>query len=145
MKYVEPLTEAETITLREASRYGPTLRLRQRAQALLWSAQGYAIKEIAALLAVHRVSVSSWIDDWRRDGLRGLYDQRRPGRPTIYNEEEAQRFRDLLEANPRQVKQAQAQLQEETGKIASTKTVKRLLKKNAPLETLPPVTENQTR
>ncbi len=50
MKFAKPLTEVERLTLREAHRQGPTPRLRQRAQALLLSAQGERIPRIGTLL-----------------------------------------------------------------------------------------------
>jgi hypothetical protein len=53
------------------------------------------------------------------------------GQPPIYNAEEQQRLRELVEEEPRQLKRAQAQMAVETGKVASTKTLTRVLKKTS--------------
>ena len=129
MKFVTALGEAEESTLQEAQRYGPTPRLRQRAQGVLWSAQGYRIGEIARLLSVHRVTVSSWLSQWEQQGLRGLYDSERSGRPAIYSASEQQRLVELVDDEPRRLSVARAQLSRETGKAASAQTAKRILKK----------------
>ena len=81
MKFVAPLMEAEQITLLEARDHGPTAALRRRAQAVELSSRGYRLAAIAELLAVHRETVSGWFDLWAAQGLRGLYDQPRGGRP----------------------------------------------------------------
>jgi transposase len=103
--------------------------MRQRAQAIYWSHQGHYLSEIAKALEVHYTSVSEWLNRWKTQGLRGLYDGPRSGRPRIYTEIEAQRLRELIEQEPRHAKQAKAQLIRETGKSASRDTLKRLLKK----------------
>lgn len=131
MKFIAALNEAEQITLREAQRHGPCARVRQRAQAVLWNSEGHRLGEIATLLGVHRTTVSLWLDQWEHAGLRGLYDDPRSGRPLIYTAPEQQRFLELLASEPRSVAQAGAQLAQETGKVASDKTFKRLLKKKA--------------
>lgn len=129
MKYVKPLTEAEQITLREAWKEGPTARVRQRAHALYLSGQRFRIPQLVSIFEVDRDTLSSWIDDWEREGLMGLYDKPRPGRPPIYTLEEQQRLQELVDREPRQLKCAQAQLEAETGKGACTRTLSRALKK----------------
>lgn len=129
-KYVTPLTEVERATLREAMADGPNARVRQRAQAVYGSDQGFRIGQLAVLLDADRDTVSAWLDRWERDGLRGLYDAPRPGRPMIYTLEEQHQLRAWVDAEPRQLKQAQARLAEATGKRASGATLKRVLKKS---------------
>ena len=145
MKFVNPLTKAEEITLKAAWQHGPSARVRQRAQAIYWSHQGYRLSEIAKALGAHYTSVSGWLNRWESQGLRGLYEEPRSGRPPIYTESEAQRLQELIDQEPRQTKQAQAQLIRETGKVASRDTLKRLLKKKIPVETVPEISEVETR
>ncbi len=129
MKYVKPLTEAEQITLREAWKEGPTARVRQRAHALYLSGQGFRIPQLVSIFEVDRDTLSGWIDDWEGEGLVGLYDKPRAGRPPIYTAEEQRRLRELVDGEPRQLKCVQAQLEAETGKGACTRTLSRALKK----------------
>ena len=130
MKFVPPLTEAERITLCEARDYGPTAALRRRAQAVELSSRGYRLNTIAALLERHRETVSEWLDLWASQGLRGLYDLPRCGRPPIFTPLEAEQVRAEVGQSPRQLRQVQARLQERLGKTASRQTLRRVLKKS---------------
>jgi transposase len=130
VKFVTPLSEAEQTTLLCAYHSGPKAAFRQRAHAILLSHKGYSIKEISDILAVHRDTLSGWIAGWEQEGLCGLRDKVRPGRPAIYNETERERLKELVDEQPHQLKAAQAKLQQETGKTSCTMTLKRYLKKN---------------
>ena len=130
MKFVAPLTEAERITLLEARDQGPTAPLRRRAQAVELSSRGYRLTAIAELLDVHRETVSGWLELWTTQGLRGLYDLPRCGRPPLFTPPEAEQVRIEVEQPPRQLKQVQARLLERTGKTASRQTLRRVLKKS---------------
>ena len=66
---------------------------RMRAHAILLSAEGKSINEIAAIYPVHRVSVASWITYWEQRGIVGLLDKERSGRPHKLTEEERERVR----------------------------------------------------
>lgn len=130
MKFVTPLTEAEQITLLEARDQGATAALRRRAQAVELSSRGYRRTAIADLLGVHCETVSGWLDLWDTQGLRGLYDQPRGGRPPRFTPAEAEQVRIEVEQSPRQLRQVQARLQEQLGKTASRQTLRRVLKKS---------------
>src|SRR5512144_1150381 len=119
MKFVAALTEAEQITLLEARDQGPTATLRCRAQAVELSSRGYRLAAIAELLAVHRETVSGWLDLWTTQGLRGLYEQPRCGRPPRLTPPEAEQVRLEVEQSLRQLRQVQARRQERLGKTAS--------------------------
>ena len=73
--------------------------------------------------------VSHWLDHWEKAGLSGLYDAPRSGRPPIYTAIDGVHLKAFLDESPQQLRQAQAQLIEQTGKSSSLDTVKRLLKK----------------
>ena len=82
MKFVKKLTELEQKTLeqmRESLRLSMT---RKRAHSLLLSQEGYCLGKISDLLGICRQSVSNWLDAWKMDGLAGLIEQHRSGRPT---------------------------------------------------------------
>ena len=131
MKFVASLTEAERETLREALKYGPSARVRQRAQAVYLSSRGYRLEPLAELFEVDRDTVSSWLDGWQERGLRGLYDAPRTGRPLLLSEPEQQQVRQWVDSEPRQLKHVRAQLEAHTGKTASLKTLQRVLKKTS--------------
>jgi transposase len=131
MKCAQPVFEAVRITLQEMYKHHPTFRCRQRAQAILLSARGYSLEELVLILEVRRDAISDWINRWNREGLLGLYDRSRTGRPPIYTQEEVNLLKTLVDEAPRSLKTAQTQLASMTQKVASTSTLKRLLKKNS--------------
>jgi transposase len=135
MKYVTPLHDTEIQTLHEMHRYHPSRRARMRAHSLLLSHQGIAIPRIAGIYQVDRRSVSCWIDRWHTRGLAGLYDQPGAGRPPTLGIEEQQKVQQYLQQYPRDLKRVVYQLEQDTTKRVSTKTIKRLLKKTLYLET----------
>ena len=128
MKFAQPIPEAVRITLTEMYMNHPTFRCRQRAQAILLSVRGFTIEALWSILDVRRDAISGWIDRWEEEGLLGLYDRPRAGRPRIYTEVEVNRLKSLVDEEPRQIKTARIQLADMTQKTASTSTLKRLLK-----------------
>ncbi len=81
MLYVNPLTGAEILTLQEMHKNHPTHSVRMRAHGILMSYEGYRVQEIAEVYNACRQSVSTWIRAWDREGLVGLLDKPRSGRP----------------------------------------------------------------
>lgn len=129
MKFVKPLSEVEKQTLEEAYRNHPQHRVRDRAQALLLSARGYSIAQLRNIFVVRRDTISSWLDRWELNGVVGLLDDVRSGRPAIFTVEEQDQFKTYVDENPHQLKAAVTRIQEETGKDASLYTYKRFLKR----------------
>jgi len=130
MKYVAPLTDVEIQTLHAMHRYHPSRRARMRAHGLLLSHQGVSMPQIACMYQVGYRSVSSWIDQWQTRGLVGLYDQPGAGRRPILSLDEQQKVQQYLQDSPKDFKKVVHQLEQETRKRVSTKTIKRLIKKN---------------
>src|SRR5512144_2031318 len=129
MKFVAPLTEAERLTFLDARDQGPTAALRRRAQAVELSSRGYRRTAIADLFNVHCETVSGWLDLWDTQGLRGLDDHPRGGRPPRFTPAEAEQVRIEVEQAPRQLRQVQARLPDRLGKTASRQTLRRVIKK----------------
>ena len=129
MKFVTPISDAELATLMCAYHDGPQPAFRQRAHAIMLSLKRYSIKQISDILEVYRETVSNRIDAWEQEGLCGLRDKARSGRPLIYSGEEQKRLRELVDQQPHQLKAAQSKLEQETGKTSCTMTLKRSLKK----------------
>ena len=129
-RFVSTLSDADLQALMTTYTYGKKPALRRRAHAIVLSHQGHTINHICKILSVTRETVSLWFDAWEAQGLEGLRDKPRTGRPAIYTDSEQERLRALAEEQPHQLKAVQARLQQETGKRSSTMTVKRALKKS---------------
>lgn len=126
MLFVTPLSEPEKVTLQEMHKHHPLHGTRMRAHAILLSASGYQVQAIAAIDGVCRQTVSSWLKAWARQGLVGLLDQARSGRPRNLSAAEEAQVLAWLEAEPRSIKRVLAELEKRGGRQVSMKTIKRL-------------------
>jgi putative transposase len=94
-------TERAQLTALAASRALPHGLVR-RAQIILRSAAGEANKAIAASLRVSQPLVSHWRRRYRAQGLAGLYDAPRTGRPRTHDDDEVARMlRTVLQTRPK--------------------------------------------
>jgi transposase len=80
MKHVPPLAEADQEALGALHREGKSHRQRQRAQAVLLSARGFTLDQLADILSADRDTVSARLDAWQGKGLAGLADAPKSGR-----------------------------------------------------------------
>lgn len=76
-----PLTEDEVQTLEACSLHAPHPRQRRRAQAVLGHHRGQSLGQLAAFYAVRYATVHAWVKAWRENGLAGLAEGKRAGRP----------------------------------------------------------------
>jgi transposase len=81
MRFVTPLSPEQQQSLEQLHRAGCSHRVRQRAHAVLLSAQGYTLDEAADVLRVDRDAVSRWLGRWEQGGLAALDDAPKAGRP----------------------------------------------------------------
>ena len=129
MRYICHLKESEIITLEELHKNHPTSQVRRRAHMLLLSDQGQSISSIASIYGVRRNTVARCMDRWEKEGIVGLLNKPRPGRPRLLSPEEEERAVALIEKDCRNRKHAQQTLEKETGKTVSEWTFKRSLKR----------------
>ncbi len=86
---VRELSEAEraTIAAWRGTRAG-SVRLRDRATIIAWSAEGWWVSDIARIVRVTPRGVRKWITRFNALGLDGLQDRPRSGRPATYTAEQ---------------------------------------------------------
>lgn len=92
-RFVLPLSDTDLQALMTTHTYGKKPALRRRAHAIVLSHQGHTINQICNILSVTRETVSLWFDAWEAQGLEGLSDKPRTGRPSIYSDEERGAYR----------------------------------------------------
>ena len=129
MKFVKKLTEREQKALEHMRDKHPKTMTRKRAHSLLLSQEGYCLGKISDILGVCRQSVSSWLETWKKDGLAGLIEKKRTGRPRILSQLEEKKVIELVASHPRKLKTVLADIMDRTGKKMSLKTLKRICKK----------------
>lgn len=81
MRVTTDLTATEVLTLEQAAAHGPHYRMRRRAQAVLGHNRGQSIGRLATLFAVDADTISRWLRRWRAQGVSGLREGGRAGRP----------------------------------------------------------------
>ena len=95
------LTTDERLTLQAWVRATTTeQRLALRAQIILAADRGETTTAIAARLGVTPVTVSKWRTRFAREGLRGLPDGARPGKPAQYTVQTERRLLRQLDQPP---------------------------------------------
>jgi transposase len=102
MKAVEMgLTSADQATLRSWLAAGTTeQRLVRRAAVILGVAEGLSNAAVAARVGVRPATVSKWRGRFARDGLAGLADAPRSGKPAPYQRAHERRILAALDAPP---------------------------------------------
>lgn len=80
------LGEAERLALQALTRQTTAAAgLVRRARIILLAAEGRPLDQIARGVGADRSRVRAWVDRYRADGLVGLYDRPRPGRPRSFS------------------------------------------------------------
>lgn len=128
MKYVSDLDEAELKTLECAHKNHPVARVRNRAHVIILSNRGYQLGQIADICGMSRQAVSRVIEKWEKIGIRGLYDDPRPGRPRVLTPEDEDFIREIVGEEPRSPAIILAALEDGRGKKISRPTLRRVIK-----------------
>ena len=84
---------------REAERDG-AYRVAKRLQAVVLNAEGHTSGELASVLKAPRSKVSEWLARYQADGVEGLLEGYRSGRPPELSAEQHQQLTDILESGP---------------------------------------------
>jgi len=87
------LTDEARQQLEEVIAHGDNPEAVKRAMALRWLSQGQHPSAIGTMMMVTENTIYAWRRQWREEGLKGLYQRPKSGRPRKSTEE----YRDLLE------------------------------------------------
>ena len=98
-KFVGNLSDEQQAALEQIYRSGKTHRERQRAHAVLLSAAGHSLEQLATIFGTDRDTVSSWLERFARSGAEGLADAPKSGRPATLNETGREHLEAML-SNP---------------------------------------------
>lgn len=79
------VSDADRVVLESTARSRTAAaRDAQRARIVLLAAQGLSNRAIGVQVGLHYNQVALWRDRYRDEGLAGLADTERPGRPPVY-------------------------------------------------------------
>jgi len=130
------LTIEELTTLEQTIKKDSDLRVRQRAQMIRLLHKGYKPAQVADLLAIKVNQVYWWHRRWRDEGLVGLADRVRSGRPKSADEAYRQKLEEVIETEPAELGYAftvwdagrlMAHLEKETGVVVCERTFRTIL------------------
>jgi hypothetical protein len=80
-RYIRQLNDQERAELRQLYRQTKDADVRSRCQMILLSGDGHRVAEIAKLTLFDENSVLFWFDRYEAEGLAGLEDRPKSGRP----------------------------------------------------------------
>lgn len=83
-RVVELTVAGRAVLVRLTRSPSVTAGLAQRARIVLLAADGLPIRQIAPTVGVDRNVVRRWLDRFRAEGLAGLPDRPRSGRPRVF-------------------------------------------------------------
>lgn len=80
MMYIRPLDERERGELKRLARR-EVGRVSERIRMILLSSKGYSVQQISDIFECDPSSVRAWIERFQAEGVKGLHDRPRCGRP----------------------------------------------------------------
>ena len=101
--FVRALGGAERKELRQLVRNGLDARVVRRAQMVLLSAEGKTAREIAGLWAITAQGVRKIISRFNREGIAGLADRPRKGRPPKTDDRYVELLKQAVQTAPHQL------------------------------------------
>lgn len=102
MVHVRDLNEAERQTLKKEARR-TVGRVSERIRMILLSSRGYAVAEIARIFECDEATIREWIRRYESEGLPGLRDRPRGGRPPRADAVARERLRRTVREGPQGV------------------------------------------
>lgn len=98
------ISDAKTVILilQDEIRRSYEARYDHRLHALLMVAQGLTCTKVAELLGDSPRTVAYWVNRFENEGLAGLADAERPGRPRRLNEQHLSQIQDALRSSPKE-------------------------------------------
>jgi transposase len=93
-------TRRQLLAWRQEAQTDKAPRVALRLQAILLSAAGHTPPDIAQLLQVHRSRVHQWVRHWIDQGIEGIKEGHRSGRPRRLTSAQCQKLLDIIESGP---------------------------------------------
>lgn len=90
----------KVLRLRREAEADGARRVARRLHAIQLNLDGHSCPAIARVLAVHRANVSLWLRHWQDEGLEGLLEGQRAGRPAGLDTAQRERLQVLVRTGP---------------------------------------------
>lgn len=127
MRFIRGLNNETTKFLQRVYKESKHHQVRQRAQCILFSYQGYTTNELSHMFKVDRITIYSWFNSWESRRFSGLYAKKGRGRPPILNLDQKEQVREWSKLYPKNLNKIIYLVEEEFGLEISKATIKRIL------------------
>jgi len=124
-RFIKDLSEEDRAFLVKAWRSHSVHAVRARAHAILLSAKGISVPELTTIFSIDDDTARSWLKRWEERGRDGLEDEIRPGGPFKLDESQREKAVELLQEHPNNPRLVIEQLEQQTGKSVSRRTLSR--------------------
>src|SRR5687767_6335703 len=128
MRFIQNLSPETIQLLQRIYQSSKHHRVRQRAQCILLSYQGYMINELAHSFPTRRSSDLNWFRNWESRRFAGLYDKQGKGRHQTFNQEQKEQIREWIKLYPKNLNKVIELIKQEFDLSTSRSTLKRILK-----------------
>jgi transposase len=93
-------TQARLIRLSKEAEHDGAYRVAKRLQAVVLNSEGRTSGDLARILKAPRSKVSEWLARYQAQGVEGLLEGYRSGRPARLTEAQHRRLGDILDSGP---------------------------------------------
>ena len=118
-RFIAKLRTKDKKALNDLVKHSGSFHVRNRAKAILLSAQGKNVTELTEFFQVSHNTVYSWFDRWENDKIEGLADKPRSGAPSQLSDSEEEIVLELLKKHPHSPKLVLAEVSSRLGKTIS--------------------------
>src|SRR5207253_6632667 len=98
--HLHPSTSRRLIRLSKKAERDGAYRVAKRLRAVVLNSEGRTSGELADILQAPRSKISEWLQRYQSEGVDGLLEGDRPGRPAELSEEQQQKLADILDSGP---------------------------------------------
>ena len=97
---LHPSTYQRLVRLSKEAEKEGAYRVAKRLRAVALNSEGHTSGELAKILQAPRSKVSEWLQRYQTDGINGLLEGYRSGRPSGMSEKEQKQLGDILDSGP---------------------------------------------
>jgi transposase len=97
---LHPSTYQRLIRLSKEAEKDGAYRVAKRLRAVVLNSEGRTSGQLANILKAPRSKVSEWLQRYQLQGIQGLLEGSRSGRPSELTEEQQQQLGDILDSGP---------------------------------------------
>jgi transposase len=125
LKLTEEQESKLALIIKQDIRY----RVRNKANAIIYKSKSYKVEEIAKVLDVKPQTVYLWLREFRKEGIKSLYEKKGKGRKSLLKIEDSEEIKALVINQP-SLRIANARIREALNIDMHNVTLSRFLKKN---------------